>query len=396
MLAVRKVEQIREDLGKVGPVIASQVTEAMLGQRTRLQTMDAEKAAEPVRRMFKFERDLETRIQRIHEQLQESRRELALTPENIGDVVTVALALAGQPALQEAELPGIWPDPKGRRHRCPVFHVPPLRGPSWSQCAEGLAHPHTGEIRPIVFDHNLARGRDDVVLAHLNHRLVQMCLRLLRAEVWSGRGRSKLHRVTVRTVPDHILRHPAMIAHARLVVIGGDSRRLHEEIIYAGGQIRAQRFRRFDTLHEMNDILSHATDDEASGPVKAQLQRLWPYIEPALTRALEVRRDERFASLLRHLERREQKDLDDIRAVLDELARAIHDELDDQPAQLSLFDADERDQYMRNVNALQTRLEQIPHELEAEQTTIRQRYADPQARMFPICVTFLIPKRLAQ
>src|SRR5690606_35588120 len=149
MLAVRKVEQIREDLGKVGPVIASQVTEAMLGQRTRLQTMDAEKAAEPVRRMFKFERDLETRIQRIHEQLQESRRELALTPENIGDVVTVALALAGQPALQEAELPGIWPDPKGRRHRCPVFHVPPLRGPSWSQCAEGLAHPHTGEIRPI-------------------------------------------------------------------------------------------------------------------------------------------------------------------------------------------------------------------------------------------------------
>ena len=53
-------------------------------------------------------------------------------------------------------------------------------------CAEGLAHPHSGEIRPIVFDHNLARGRDDVVLVHLNHRLVQMAMRLLRAEVWGG------------------------------------------------------------------------------------------------------------------------------------------------------------------------------------------------------------------
>ena len=31
MRAVRKVEAIREDLGKVGPVIAEQVQEAMLG-----------------------------------------------------------------------------------------------------------------------------------------------------------------------------------------------------------------------------------------------------------------------------------------------------------------------------------------------------------------------------
>ncbi|KKL88041.1 hypothetical protein LCGC14_1928680, partial [marine sediment metagenome] len=264
MLAVRKVEQIREDLGKVGPVIADQVTEAMLGQRSRLQTSEAEKAAQPVRQMLKFERDLESRIERIHEQLQDTKRELFLTPENIQAVVEIALELAGQPALQEAELPGIWPDPSGRIQQCPVFHVPPLRGPSWSRCAEGLAHPHTGEIRPIVFDHNLARGRDDVVLAHLNHRLVQMCLRLLRAEVWGGGTSRKLHRVIARTVPDHVLRHPAMIAHARLVVIGGDSQRLHEEIIYAGGQIREQRFRRFDTLREMNDILQAATDWQPS------------------------------------------------------------------------------------------------------------------------------------
>ena len=38
MRAVRKVEAIREDLGKVGPVIAEQVEEAMLGRRSRLDT----------------------------------------------------------------------------------------------------------------------------------------------------------------------------------------------------------------------------------------------------------------------------------------------------------------------------------------------------------------------
>ena len=47
MRAVRKVEAIREDLGKVGPVIADQVQEAMLGQRKRLDTQQAEKDAEP-------------------------------------------------------------------------------------------------------------------------------------------------------------------------------------------------------------------------------------------------------------------------------------------------------------------------------------------------------------
>ncbi len=105
--------------------------------------------------------------------------------------------------------------------------------------------------------------------------------------------------------------------------------------------------------------------------------------------------DEALPELLRLLDQREQKELDDIRIVLEELARSIRDELNDQPAQLPLFDAEERDQYMRNVNALQARLAQIPHELEAEQAAIRRRYQNPQARMFPVSVTFLAPDRLA-
>jgi hypothetical protein len=57
-------------------------------------------------------------------------------------------------------------------------------------------------------------------------------------EVWAEKGRSKLQRVTARVVPNDIIDTPVMIAHARLVVIGGDSHRLHEEIIAAGGLIK--------------------------------------------------------------------------------------------------------------------------------------------------------------
>jgi hypothetical protein len=395
MLAVYKVEQIREDLGNVGPVIADQVSEAMLGRRQRLQTADAEKEAEPVRRMLKFERNLNERIQQLHEQLQETRRELQLSPQNIQSVVEIALELADQPPLQPVDLSGIWPDPTGRYARSPVFRIPALRGPSWARCAEGLAHPHTGEVRPIVFDHNLARGRDDVVLAHLNHRLVQMALRLLRAQVWGQGGRDQLHRVTVRTVPDHILNSLAMVAHARLVVIGGDSQRLHEEIIQSGGEIREQRFRRFASLTRMDEVLAAATHFEPKASLKEKLPPLWPYVEPGLTRALEVRMDERVQSLQRHLDQRLEKELGDIASILNELARSIREELNEEPAQLPLFSSDERDQYVRNLGALEARLAQIPDELAEEQAIIRQRYANPQARLFPVAVTFLVPDRLA-
>jgi hypothetical protein len=96
MRAVKKIEAIREDLGKVGPVIADQVSEAMLGRRTRLDTRKAEADAEVVGRLFKFERDLAKQVKQLKQQLQETKRDLRLSSENIQKVVGIALELVGQ------------------------------------------------------------------------------------------------------------------------------------------------------------------------------------------------------------------------------------------------------------------------------------------------------------
>lgn len=141
MRAALKIDTIREDLGKVGPVIATQVEEAMLGYHVRLDTTAAEREAEPVRRLLKFERKLRDQIAQLHEQLTETRRTLRLAPEHIHAVVAMALEVAGQPPLRPARVDGIWPDPTGQRRVCPVFHLPSLSG-SWAACAEGLPHPH--------------------------------------------------------------------------------------------------------------------------------------------------------------------------------------------------------------------------------------------------------------
>ena len=391
--AVKKVEQIREDLGKVGPVIALQVEEAMLGKRGRLDTAQAERDNEPVRRMLKFERDLRAQIARHMEQLQETRQTMDFSPENTKIVVETALELAGQRSLIPTQLKPL-PEDHTHHNGLAGFDLPALTG-SWATCAEGLAHPHTGQIRPIVFDHNAVDGRDDVVLAHLNHRLVQMSLRLLRAEVWSPASKKGLHRLTARIVPDAALSDPAVIAFARLVVIGGDQNRLHEEIISAGGYLKEGKLVRMN-VGQVTNAISAATGREPSADTRQRLLDLYPRLIPSISAALEARSKDRMEGIQKLLAERSEFEAGSIASVLNELASSIRQELDEpEVLQLELFTSEEKEQLNRNMDALRRRLAAIPGEIEQEKKVIQERFANPQLRMFPVAVTFLIPEKYA-
>jgi len=355
--AALKVENIRNDLGKVGPVIAEQVEQAMLGQRSRqLDTAAAEQAAKRAGALLKFERDVKRDLERIAEQLDETKRELRLSPENIQHVVQIALELAGQPPLREVIVPGIWPDPQRRRTECPVFHLPPLRG-SWAACAEGLADPHTGKIRPIVFDPFLIEWRDDVVLCHLNHRLAQMSLRLLRAEVWSLQDR-KLHRFTARLVPERYLSVPVVVGYARVVVIGGDNHRLHEEIITAGGRIQEGRFSRM-LVGDTRQVLEAQRLDRAPQPLLDRALQLWPKISGSLQASLEARMRDRTENLSERLQVLGEEDCQQVTALLNELKRAIEEQLRIDQAEMAPllpgFDEEERRQFESDRDNLRIR-----------------------------------------
>lgn len=389
--AVEKVETIREDLGKVGMVIASQVEDAMLGKRKSLDTSLIEEDAKALRKFLKFERDLKKQVEQHYSQLLESRQQLNLSPQNVLNVVQVALDIAGQPPLQ----PVAADHPLAGK----AFFLPQgLRG-SWMYCNEGILHPHTGEVRPLVFDHDLAKGRDDVVIAHLEHRLVSMAQRLLRAEVWSPAGRKGLSRVTARIVPNGALEGPSVVAHARLVLVGGSGVRLHEEIISAGGLIQdGKGLRRFN-VGETRSALEAGTEKGISPKMRSQLQTLWPKLETSLLQAMEARMKDRLEGMRKLLEERKQKEINDMQSILGELQKMIEDKLKEPEfVQLELFKSlneAERDQYRRNDLALRLRLNQIPGEIENETISINQRYADPTPRLFPVAVTFLVPEKYA-
>ncbi|HVU65753.1 MAG TPA: DISARM system SNF2-like helicase DrmD [Ktedonobacteraceae bacterium] len=396
--AAEKVNQIREDLGSVGPVIAQQVEEAMLGRRrTPLDTQKAEDRARKDNDSYGLRQaktQIAERIRQLTEELHESKNELGLTPANVEAVVQTALEFVGQPGLVERTLV----DSHGRYRPIQVYEVPDLTG-SWEVCTRGLKHPHSGLRRPIVFDHDLARGRDDVVLAHLNHPLVTMSLRLLRAEIWSSGTASHLARVTARVVPSHKLDKPVVVAHARLLILGGDHQRLHEELIAAGGTLGDdQRFERLgeERLKEALQATS-AQDPLVPEQLRQSLAAGWPKLEPTVRRALEERKTRRVQSLRKKLDERAAKEQDDIRRILTELKKQIEQELtalsDLRQLTLPGFSPDERHQFDSDRTALAIRAAEIDEEIEREVERIQKRFAKSQARIFPVSVMYIVPER---
>ena len=192
-------------------------------------------------------------------------------------------------------------------------------------------------------------------------------------------------------------RPQSVIAYARLVVIGGDSHRLHEEIITAGGMLKEGRFIRMN-LGQIAEALAAATDEEPSEEAtKKRFLKLWGEITPSVQQALTARMTDRTKGLEKRVDQRSDKEAQDIESILLELKRSIEAELDEpEYRQLELFSDPERDQLERNKDFLRDRVKQIPGEIERETAAIRARFTDPQARMFPVAVTLLVPQKLSK
>jgi hypothetical protein len=393
-LVATKVDQIRDDLGSAGPVLAAQVEEAMLGKRSRIDEaqLTGEKTRKAQAALHRIERDLREEVHRLRAALDASIEELGLTPAAVQRVVEVGLQLARQAPLQPVTLAR---EPGDSRPTGPAFAVPPMTR-SWARINAELFDPIRDVQLPVTFDPAVAGSGGDVVLAHLGHRLVAQALRLLRAEVWSSGAEQRLSRVTARVVPDAEQAELAVIAHARLVLTGADGHRLHEEVLAAGGRLGPTGFARYN-VGQVRAALA-ATGTQIAPPyILEQLTDSWSRVEQPLFRSVEARANDRAASLTRVLDERAAADEATVQAVLTELADTITRQLDelDEAQQLTLFDErDEKAQFSRDIDALRRRVAAIPAEIEAEQAAVRLRYADPKPWLFPAAVTFLIPRRL--
>ncbi|MBN1170622.1 MAG: DISARM system SNF2-like helicase DrmD [Micromonosporaceae bacterium] len=389
----RKVSQMAEDLGSVNAVLAEAVQRRMLGERLDVDAALSAKTTQRRRGRVASDADISGQVKRLREQLDRTVETLNLRPATVRRVVDTALDLARQQPLR----------PAGGQ----LFEVPPLTG-AWARATAGLAHPdHPERIRPVTFDQAVAaepdRG-DDVVLAHLNHPLVAMSTRLLQAAVSSAD--TDLHRVAAVLTDDSAVDQVIAVSYARLLILGADGIRLHEEVLHAGGWVRDDgRFARLDNLGLLDRLLTAALADgrPAPGHIGSRLAGGWSRTRDGLIAALHHRRDERLTSLHGRLAKRRDDEERRITANLDRFAATLRQALDDADApeseytQLALAIGDEREaaQLRADRAAWQARLERLDAERDAELARIAHRYTDPTPHLFPVAVIYLVPRREA-
>ena len=388
-----KIAVERKDLGSVNPVLAHAVEARMLGRPVLVNPLTVPVSVPAS--LLRAEEDLRGQLARLRDQLDASVRRLHVAPPNVRRVVDTALALASQPPLTDM----------GTADTATAGLVaPPDLRAGWERTVTGLADPLSGVPRPLTFDPALAEGRDDVVLAHLEHPLVAQATRLLRSAIWGGR--TPLHRVAAVRValPDEAGIEGVLVAvFARLVIVGADGGRLHEEVMLAAravpGSGRSRRLEleqpRYARLREaVEGALEPGTSRPAPEAGRLRMVDRWPELEPLLAEDVRVRAGERLTSLQKTLARRQDDETRRTAAVFDQLQLTLQAAVEGPgPVQLTLDDLDdsERQQLDRDRRAWQTRLDGLGDERARELAAIASRYAGVRELVFPFAVALCVP-----
>ncbi len=392
-----KVARMEEDLGSVNAVLSDAVRRRMLGERVDVdvETAGAGRSTVPT------DANVGEQVRRLRASLDRTVEKLAITPQRVKRVVDIALDLAHQQPLT--------PHEDEKHLAAGLFDVPTLTG-SWARAAEGLTEKlqpsQAGELPrqlPVTFDQAVAKGRDDVVLAHLNHPLVAMSTRLLRAAV--SNDDVGLRRVTAVVSDDPDLEDVLVGAYSRFVLVGADGVRLHEEVLYAGGWIPERgRFRRLENLTALRGILDRALTGgtAVSEPVWSRVVERWPRTTDGLLAAIDWRTRARLDSLRRALADREDAERKRITATIDQFSATLQKALaqgDTEDALFSRADAsttkEEREQYRRDRRMWDERVSALASERKRELEAITARYRSQEPHGFPVAVVFVVPKREA-
>ncbi|PRW65225.1 DISARM system SNF2-like helicase DrmD [Actinopolyspora mortivallis] len=393
-----KVARMSEDLGAVNAVLSERVQRRMLGQTVREDEVDS---AGATTERLAVESNVREQVRRLRDNVDQTVDKLGITPQRVKRVVDTALELARQQPLTAHVDEG--------RGLEDCYDVPALTG-SWTRATEGLTERPVESGRqprqlPVTFDPRVAEGRDDVVLAHLNHPLVSMSTGLLRSAV--SNENTGLHRVTA-VVSDHPELEDVLVgAYSRFVLVGADGVRLHEEVIHAGGWAPANgRFRRLENLTTLGGILDHAlsTGTPAPPPVWNRIAGRWPRIRDGLLAAIDWRTRTRRDSLRRLLAQREEAERNRITTTIDQFANTLRAKLaeDEEEAEEALFSRaditrsrEERAQYRRDRQKWQQRLDQLATERDRELSVVAERYREQEPHRFPVAVVVVVPKREA-
>lgn len=382
--AVRKVEQMRDDLGSVGDVIASSIEAAMLGGDRSLDARDDMR--QKVRAELSAEVLTQERIRELRRALREARDAWEFEPDNLSQVLDEALKLSHHPGL-EALGEGVY-----RLSRLPE---------AWADLKPSITN-HKGQLLALVFDHHLASAKEGRIFVHLEHPLMRRALSVFRANLWSsGLHQShQLSRVSYRVLKDHDLDAPLLLGFARLVLTGAGGAKLHEELVLLGGEIEGPQLR-LESAERLKKALEHDFEYPAiPATLAARLRSFYPAHRKVLDEALPAELEQRSKAVTAKLQEKGKNEAKLVKAMIEERIREIDKRLKDASRDygnlIPLFSPDEMNQYTEDQRWLERRKEELAASKGDEVARAASRYAVNDARLFPLALLYLLPESLVR
>jgi len=387
---LRRIVQQEDDLGSVNPVIADEIQSKLLG--TKSVGKKAQKIEDlTIAKMMHGEREVRDELTKLEDQLEGTLAKLHVRPENLLRVVETALSIDHQPLL----VPRV-----DKKSGTTVYEVPKL-ALGWAVSIASLTTRLDKDTqRHITFDPAIAEGRQDLVLVHLGHPLVQHSARILRAALW--RKDSSLSRVSAVAIPG--LENPVVAALSRLVLVGKGGVRLHEEVFLAGVRLKGKSLGEdaSETLLEEhldgNNLLSLSESQLKAITKEWNSEETASSLPNRLRNAIGVRKQKRLEEVKVLLVTRETEDINRVNEIFnrfDELLKKSLEQaaIDAEIAEGQLFD-EEKAQRAKDIAKWIQRREVLAEERARELEKVKRRYQEVEPYEFSAALVFAYPSEV--
>jgi superfamily II DNA or RNA helicase len=395
---LRKVVQQIEDLGSVNQIISDEIQSKLIGRKSpadggaakgKQSSKVLKKDDLVIAKMMLGEREVRSELTQLESQLEDTLNRLHVRPENLRRVVDTALKMDHQAPL------------KGKidkRSGSTVYEVPKL-SLNWQPALKLLAtRLDPNNQRHITFDPSIAEGRQDLVLVHLGHLLVQHSARILRAALW--RPDSELNRITAVSIRE--LKDPVVAALCRLVLVGKGGIRLHEEVFLAGVRLKGKALGEEASETLLEESLDGKNLASLSARQQAEIVEIWNSksasgdISSRLKESIELRKSKRLKEVSVLLQDRKKLDIERVEEIFKRfddvlLASLKLAEEESDVAEGQLF-PEEKLQRSKDVAKWRERRAMLESEKLREIVKVGRRYEEIQPYEFTAALVFAYPQ----
>lgn len=384
---VSKVQQQRDDLGGVAPIIEKSIESRMLGE----ETLDVDALA-PRRALSD---DVKRQIFDTHRNsylsnlIDKARDHWEAEPDTVRKVLNHALLIEGHSGLEEVkgDLAG---------NAALLRTVPEHWG---ERCARSIKS-HDGSLLKLVFSPEDSADRKDVTYIHLSHPLMKRAMEVFRQQMFTA-GITKderLRRSTYTVADGSYLSNPIMLLYVRLIAIGESGRKLHEELRQIPFSLTEGNLRKADET-SISFLPENRNHPSISLKLSQRLEKAVADSRQEIESALEDFRKATQPTIEERLKEQSKTEQLKVKELIDTRIREISKTLNrlskQDPAQLRLqFDFEEFDQYQIDLRCLEERVESLKKDRETQPEIIRRQYSLKSIRMFPLAIEFVLPSNM--